>query len=79
MVDIIKITPESFRTLYLRKEDFVILRTESNRRIVIDRIIPDEWKPYRLYDLELANNENKRNIQLIDRDYLTQIEKEFKR
>jgi len=78
MADIIKITPESFRTIYLRKEDEIILRTESDRRIVINRIIPDEWKPYRIYDYERAINENKRNIILIDKQFLPQIEKEFK-
>jgi hypothetical protein len=78
MADIIKITPESFRTLYLRRENEVILRTESNRRIVINRIIPEEWIPYRIYEYERAINENKRNIDLIDKQYLPQIEKEFK-
>jgi len=78
MADIIKITPESFRTLYLRKENEVILRTESDRRIVINRIIPEEWIPYRIYEYERAINENKRNIDLIDKQYLPQIEKEFK-
>lgn len=75
--DIIKLAPDSFRTLYLRKEDRVILRTESGRRIVIKRIIPEEWKPYRIYEYEQANNDNKRNIQLVDRTYLAQIEKEL--
>jgi hypothetical protein len=78
MADIIKITPESFRTLYLRRENEVILRTESNRRIVINRIIPEEWIPYRIYEYERAINENKRNIDLIDKQYLPQIEKEFR-
>jgi len=78
MADIIKITPESFRTLYLRRENEVILRTESDRRIVINRIIPEEWIPYRIYEYERAINENKRNIDLIDKQYLPQIEKEFK-
>ena len=76
-VDIIKRSPESFRTIFLRKEDRVILRTEAGNRIVIKRIIPGEWIPYRVYDYEQVTNDNKRNIQLIDRTYLTQIEKEL--
>jgi hypothetical protein len=76
-VDIIKLSPESFRTIFLRKEDRVILRTEAGNRIVIKRIIPGEWIPYRVYDYEQVTNDNKRNIQLIDRTYLTQIEKEL--
>jgi hypothetical protein len=77
MVDIVKLNPESFRTIYLRREDRVILRTESNKRIVIDRIIPEEWRPYRIYDQEYDLNENKRNILLVDRQYLPKIEKEL--
>ena len=34
-VDILKLSPESFRTLFLRKEDKIILRTEAGKRIVI--------------------------------------------
>lgn len=76
-VDIVKLAPESFRTIFLRKEDRVILRTEAGRRIIIKRIIPEEWVPYRVYEYEQAINDNKRNIQLIDRSYLSQIEKEL--
>jgi hypothetical protein len=76
-IDIIKLAPDSFRTIFLRKEDRVILRTEAGRRIVIKRIIPEEWKPYRVYEYEQALNDNKRNIQLIDRSYVSQIEKEL--
>lgn len=76
-VDIIKLAPDSFRTIFLRKEDRVILRTEAGRRIVVKRIIPGEWVPYRVYEYEQALNDNKRNIQLIDRTYLSQIEKEI--
>lgn len=78
MADIIKLSPNSFRTLFLRKEDRVILRTEEGRRIIIKRIIPEEWEPYRLYEFEQATNDNKRNIQLIDRAYVSQIEKELR-
>lgn len=76
-VDIIKLAPDSFRTIFLRKEDRVILRTEAGRRIWIKKIIPEEWVPYRVYEYEQALNDNKRNIQLVDRTYLSQIEKEL--
>lgn len=78
-VDIIKLAPESFRTIYLRKEDRIILRTEQGRKIIIKRIIPDEWKAWRIYDQELAVNENKKEIFLVDRNYLPQINDEFRR
>jgi hypothetical protein len=76
-VEIVKLSPDSFQTIFLRKEDRVILRTESGRRLVVKRIIPAEWTPYRIYEYEQALNDNKRNIQLIDRSYLAQIEKEL--
>jgi hypothetical protein len=78
VADFIQLSPDSFRTLFLRKEDRVILRTEQGRRIIIKRIIPEEWTPYRFYEFEQATNDNKRNIQLIDRIYVSQIEKELR-
>ena len=76
-VDTIKLASDSFRTIFLRKEDRVILRTEAGRRIVVKKIIPEEWIPYRVYEYEQALNDNKRNILLVDRAYLSQIEKEL--
>lgn len=78
MADFIKLSPESFRTIFLRKEDRVILRTESGRRIIIKRIVPEEWIPYRAYEYEEALNENKKEIFLVDRNYVSQIEKEIR-
>jgi len=79
MTDIVRISPESFRTLFLRKEDEVILLTEEGRRIVVRQLIPEEWKPVRLYDYEKQQNENKREIVLIDKVYRNQVVEEFKR
>ena len=79
MPDIVKLGPESFLTLYLTTESDIILRTEKGQRIVIDKIVPDEWIPMRIYDYERMLNENKRNIIVVDKDYLQQIDKEFKR
>lgn len=76
-VDQIRLAPDSFRTIFLRKEDRVILRTEAGRRIVIKRIIPEEWIPYRTYDYERALNDNKKEILLVDRNYVSKIEKDL--
>ena len=78
-VDIIKLAPETFQTIYLRKEDRVILRTEQGRKIIIKRIIPDEWKEWKIFDQELYENENKKEIFLIDRGFLPTIETDFSR
>jgi hypothetical protein len=78
MADFIKLSPDSFRTLYLRKEDNIILRTERGRRIIIKKLIPEEWQAYRIYDEEVALNENKRNIRLIDKRFVPQIESELR-
>jgi hypothetical protein len=77
MADRIILSPESFRTLYLRSENGVILTTESGKRIIVERIVESQWKPYRIYDSELAKNENKRNVVLVDKKYVPQIEKEL--
>jgi len=76
-VEEIILAPESFRTIYLRREDRVILRTESGRKIIVKRIIPDEWEPYRIYDFEKALNENKKEILLFDNRYLSQLTRDF--
>ena len=76
-VDQVILAPESFRTIYLRKEDRVILRTERGRKIIIKRIIPDEWKEYRIYDFERDRNESKKEIFLFDNRSLPQLTKEF--
>ena len=78
-VDRLILNPESFRTLYLRGEDNVILRTENGKRIVVQKIVPEEWTPTRIYDYEYQLNENKRNILLIDKQYLPIVEKDLKR
>lgn len=76
-VDQVILAPESFRTIYLRREDRVILLTEQGRKIIIKRIIPDEWKEYRIYDYEKDRNESKKEIFLFDNRFLPQLTKEF--
>jgi len=78
-VDDIILAPESFRTIYLRREDRVILRTEQGRKIIVKRIIPEEWKPYRIYDYEYDLNENKKEIFLFDNKFLGQLTKDYVR
>jgi len=78
-VDIIKLAPESFQTIYLRKEDRVILRKEQGSKIIFNRIIPSEWKPWKVYDQETYDNENKKEIFLIDRAFVPVISAEFTR
>ena len=77
-VDEIILAPESFRTIYLRREDRVIMRTEQGRKIIIKRIISEEWVPYRIFDFETTINENKKEIYLFDNRYLSQITREFR-
>ena len=76
-VDEILLAPESFRTIYLRREDRVIMRTELGQKIIIKRIIPEEWEPYRIFEYEETLNDNKKAIYLFDKDFLPQITKEF--
>ena len=76
-VDDIVLAPESFRTIYLRREDRVILRTERGQKIIVKRIIPDDWVPYRIYEYESQLNDNRKEILLFDNAFLNQLTEEF--
>lgn len=39
---------------------------------------PTQWRPVRFYDYEFMQNENRRQIYLVDRDYADQVERELK-
>jgi len=78
-VDDIILAPESFRTIYLRREDRVILRTERGQKIIVKRIIPDDWVAYRIFEYETQINNNKKEILLFDNSYLNQLSEEFSR
>lgn len=77
-VEDILLAPESFQTIYLRREDRVILRTERGEKIIIKRIIPEEWQPYRIYDYEVALNEKKKEIFLFDSNFAKQVSGELR-
>ena len=78
MIEDVKITPESFETLYLREEDGTIVLTENGKRIIINRVVPPEWKPVRVYDYERQLNDNKKEIVLVEQSYYKQLEKQFR-
>jgi len=77
-VDDIVLAPESFRTIYLRREDRVIMRTERGQKIIIKRIVPEDWVPYRIYEYETEINDNKKEIFLFDNAYLGQLKNQFR-
>ena len=77
-VDNLILAPESFRTIYLRREDRVIMRTERGQKIIIKRIIPEDWVPYRIFEYETQLNDNKKEIFLFDNAFLPQLTREFK-
>ena len=76
-VDNIILAPESFRTIYLRREDRMIMRTERGQKIIVKRIVPEDWVPYRVFDHETQLNDNKKEIFLFDDVYLNQITQEL--
>jgi hypothetical protein len=76
--ELYRISPESFRTFFLRGENGEILLTEDGRRIIVSQVIPNDVVPVRVYEYEKQQNENKRDIKLIDRTYRNQIVQEFK-
>jgi hypothetical protein len=77
--DIVRVSPESFRTLFLRKEDGDYILSENGRRIIASQIVEEGWKSVRAYEYEKQQNENKREILLIDRIYRNQVVEEFRR
>ena len=77
-VDDIVLAPESFRTIDLRREDRVIMRTERGQKIIIKRIVPEDWVPYRIYEYETEINDNKKEIFLFDNAYLGQLKNQFR-
>ncbi len=77
-VDNIILAPESFRTIYLRREDRVIMRTERGQKIIIKRIVPEDWVPYRIFEYETQLNDNKKEIFLFDNAYLNQLTNDFR-
>jgi hypothetical protein len=76
--EIIRISPESFKTFFLRAEDGEIILTEDDRRLIVRQVIPEDVIPVRIYDYEKQQNENRRTILLIDREYRNQVVNEFK-
>ena len=77
-IEIIRVSPDSFKTFFLREENGNIILTENDRRIIVRQVIPDELTPARIYEYEKQQNENKREIVLIDRIYRNQIVEQFK-
>ena len=76
--EIVRISPESFKTFFLRQEDGEIILSEDGRRLIVRQIIPDNVIAVRIYDYEKQQNENKRSILIIDREYRNQVVNEFK-
>lgn len=62
----IKVSPDSFPTLVNEQSE------------VIGRSVPIDWTPMRLYDYENIQNENRREIVVVERRYYEQINEEFK-
>ncbi|RPH07845.1 MAG: hypothetical protein CBD54_002460 [Alphaproteobacteria bacterium TMED194] len=54
------------------------MRTERGQKIIIKRIIPEDWVPYRIYEYETMLNDNKKEIFLFDNEFLPQLTREFK-
>lgn len=78
MIEYIKLTPESFNTIYDREANGQIVEV-NGKRVVITRVIPIEWKAVRVYDYELQLNENKKEIVLVEQSLYPSLDKQFKR
>jgi hypothetical protein len=76
--EIIRISPESFQTFFVTKENGEILLSADGKRVMVRQVIPSGITPVRIYDYEKQQNENRREIVLIDRTYRNQVVDEFK-
>lgn len=76
--ELYRISPESFRSFYLRDSAGEYILAEDGSRLVVTQVVPDDVIPVRIYEYEKQQNENKREIVLIDRIYRNQVVQEFK-
>ena len=65
-------------TYYQNVDDATIRLSPDSYGIGLDPdFIPGEWNPIRYYDYEFIENENRRQIFLIDREYASRTDKEL--
>ena len=76
---IIRVSPESFDTTFQTDDDGNLVLREDGSRIIESQNIPADFIPVRIFDYEKQQNENKREILLVDKEYKSQIANEFKR
>lgn len=74
---IVKTSNKSLTYEYLYTENNRILQTEDLGLLYINATPPNDFIPYRIWDYEFDMNENKREILLVDAQYLPQVEAEF--
>lgn len=72
-------SPESFETTYEYDVEGNIVLLSNGMKKILNRIEEFGWTPVRIYDYEYILNENKKEILLVDKSYIYQIEKEFKK
>ena len=53
--------------------------TYDNQNNITGRNIPEGWKPMRIYEYEVSMNEARRDILVVEKNYYTQVRKEFER
>lgn len=77
--DGIAYAPSTFPTIYEANLLGEFVLDENGYKIPISRTVPSDYIPVRIYDYEFQYNENKREITLVDKSYISQIEKEFRK
>ena len=76
---IIRISAQTLVYQFLLTERGEILQSDDNENIFVSVNPPEGYIAYRLYDYERTLNENKREIVLVDKQYLPKIETDFKK
>lgn len=69
----------SFPTVYETDLQGNFVLDSDGYKKPISRTVSSDYTPIRIYDYEFQMNENKREITLVDKSYVAQIEKEFRK
>lgn len=76
---LVKISKQTLVYNYLLTERGDILTTEDDENLIVDVQPPAGYQAYRIFDYENDLNENKREILLVDRQYASKIDTEFRK
>lgn len=76
---VVKINKDSLNVDYLLTQNNEFILTEDDERLFSSATPPEGYMPYRVGEYEEALNEQRRNIVVIEKSYITKAEKDLRR